>query len=431
MISQIVQAADRHAREASMGSVDDTYLATPNNVPSDLGIAFENADSGGPDGVPAYRFGVAAYGYSTGVVGCGGKSMTRILGPYSTSAGVHGTSPYFTGVAGTSVNHVGVYGQVEERVPVPYGLHAGVLGTGASQPGVIGHSTDYEGVLGQSYRGNGVRGDSAISPGIIGDSGRDSGVIGASGDFGPAVGMGVPTIAGVWGTSDQRPGVSGTSNALWGVYGFSTFNVGVVGETANPQSYAGYFAGNVHITGTVSYGFKAAVVAFPDGTQRMLHGMESPEPWFEDFGAAKLKRGRAMVKLDADFAKVITRGDYHVFLTPRGDCRGLYVRSQSGASFEVRELGGGTSSVAFSYRIVAHRKDIKGQKRFPKVDTRLPIPARGRRRPPTLRAFIADVEKRARAKATPAMRKSDREVAAMPVPDLKPSRVRAPARASG
>ena len=54
--------------------------------------------------------------------------------------------------------------------------------------------------------------------------------------------------------------------------------------------------------------------------------------WFEDFGAAKLKGGRTAVKLDADFAKVIKRGDYHVFLTPEGDCRGLYVRRKSGAS---------------------------------------------------------------------------------------------------
>ena len=38
-----------------------------------------------------------------------------------------------------------------------------------------------------------------------------------------------------------------------------------------------------------------------------------PEVWFEDFGAAKLKRGRVIVKLDADFAKLIKRGDYKVY----------------------------------------------------------------------------------------------------------------------
>ena len=132
--------------------------------------------------------------------------------------------------------------------------------------------------------------------------------------------------------------------------------------------------------------------------------MESPEHWFEDFGAARLRRGRATVKLDADFAKVIKRGDYTVFLTPEGDCRGLYVR-KSAASFEVREFAGGKSSIAFSYRIVGRRKDLKQHQRFPKIDMPLPPPTNGsrpRKPQPTaagLRAFIARVEKEARERA--------------------------------
>jgi len=57
--------------------------------------------------------------------------------------------------------------------------------------------------------------------------------------------------------------------------------------------------------------------------------MESPDLWFEDFGMAKLKRGRAVVPLDANFAKVIKTGDYRVFFTPEGDCRGLHLRRKS------------------------------------------------------------------------------------------------------
>jgi hypothetical protein len=156
----------------------------------------------------------------------------------------------------------------------------------------------------------------------------------------------------------------------------------VVGETANPNSFAGYFQGNVMVIGTLTAtAGKNAVVPFPDGTQRVLHCMESPEHWFEDFGAAKLKRGRAVVKLDADFGKVIKRGDYRVFVTPEGDCRGLYVRRKRAASFEVRELAGGKSSIAFFYRIVGRRKDIRGHKRFAKIDTRLPLPAAAARAP--------------------------------------------------
>jgi hypothetical protein len=101
--------------------------------------------------------------------------------------------------------------------------------------------------------------------------------------------------------------------------------------------------------------------------------MESPEHWFEDFGAARLKRGRAVVNLDADFAKTISTGDYRVFLTPEGDCGGLYIKSKRGGAFEVRELQGGTSNVAFSYRIVGRRRDIKRHKRFARIDITPPM----------------------------------------------------------
>jgi hypothetical protein len=49
-----------------------------------------------------------------------------------------------------------------------------------------------------------------------------------------------------------------------------------------------------------------------------------------------------------------------VFLTPEGDCRGLYVSDKRPHQFEVRELQGGTSSLTFSYRVVAKRRDIEG-----------------------------------------------------------------------
>jgi hypothetical protein len=113
--------------------------------------------------------------------------------------------------------------------------------------------------------------------------------------------------------------------------------------------------------------------------------MESPEHWFEDFGTAKLKGGRAR--------------DYRVFLTPEGDCRGLYVHRKTAVSFEVRELMGGESAVAFSYRVVGRRRDITRHRRFAKIETGLPLPAGApRQRTPTaaeLRAFIASLEQEA------------------------------------
>jgi hypothetical protein len=105
--------------------------------------------------------------------------------------------------------------------------------------------------------------------------------------------------------------------------------MGIFGATGNSASYAGFFNGRVGVNGPFNAVTKNAVVPFPDGSQRLLHCMESPDHWFEDFGSAKLVRGRAVVKLDANFAKVIKRGDYRAFVTPEDDCRGLYVRRKS------------------------------------------------------------------------------------------------------
>ena len=41
---------------------------------------------------------------------------------------------------------------------------------------------------------------------------------------------------------------------------------------------------------------------------------------------------------------------------PKGDCKGLYIASETAEGFVVRELGGGSSNVNFDYRIVARRK---------------------------------------------------------------------------
>jgi hypothetical protein len=113
---------------------------------------------------------MVAYGSNGGVVGCGGPPMTRLLGPYSTFAGVHGTARDFTGVAGTSVNGVGVYGQVEELkvVFLPTGLHAGVLGMALTQPGVIAISESGNGVEASSFNKHGVIGTSTIFHGVNG-----------------------------------------------------------------------------------------------------------------------------------------------------------------------------------------------------------------------------------------------------------------------
>ncbi len=171
-------------------------------------------------------------------------------------------------------------------------------------------------------------------------------------------------------------GSSGTSTTTVFARNTSTgAGVAVLGESFGTDStavFSNYSTGDIFrgfgSTGLVfrilndgsfiANGTKSAVVETRSFGKRQLYTVESPENWFEDFGKARLGNGRATVKLDPVFTETVnTENDYHVFLTPKGDCTGLYVANQSASSFEVRELQGGKSAIEFDYRIVAKRKD--------------------------------------------------------------------------
>ncbi len=103
-------------------------------------------------------------------------------------------------------------------------------------------------------------------------------------------------------------------------------------------------------------GTQSAVVPV-NGRQLALYTIQAPENWFEDFGSGTLDRGAAAVKLEPKFAETVNAGmEYHVFLTPKGDCEGLFVTNETPSGFDVRELRHGHSNVAFDYRILARRK---------------------------------------------------------------------------
>jgi len=115
-------------------------------------------------------------------------------------------------------------------------------------------------------------------------------------------------------------------------------------------------------------GNKSAYVKHPDGSHRALYCVESPESWFEDFGRGTLTNGKAEVKIDPDFASLVHADDYHVFLTGHDEhSEGLVVAQHRPDGFVVKERKGGASGGMFSYRVVARRKDVKGE-RLAKVE---------------------------------------------------------------
>ena len=201
-----------------------------------------------------------------------------------------------------------------------------------------------------SMTGTGVLGQ-ALGSSAIHNTNHGSIAAGINGD------TGATGAVGVWGTADSGYAFYGLNNGPY-----------VTGLFLNQSSATSYSleAGSLSHHCTIDTmgdlqctGSKSAVVKLPDQRWVRLYAVESPENWFEDFGSGRLSSGRATVQLEPTFAQTVSADEYHVFLTPSGDSRGLYVTAKSATSFEVREQGGGASNVAFDYRIVAKRKGFE------------------------------------------------------------------------
>ena len=166
---------------------------------------------------------------------------------------------------------------------------------------------------------------------------------------------GTATAYGITGVAANR-----STGAVYGGY-FEALNYGtgsrygVYGKAAS-TGYAGYFSGNVRVTGDfTTVGTKSAAVKMDDGDYRLVYCQESPENWFEDFGEGRLVNGRAVVAIDPLFSQTAnTNVTYHVFLTPQDEPVILASANRTPTSFEVRGPAG--SNVGFSYRIVAKRQ---------------------------------------------------------------------------
>ncbi|MFY9675384.1 MAG: DNRLRE domain-containing protein [Terriglobales bacterium] len=230
--------------------------------------------------------------------------------------------------------------------------------------GNAGSSTGSNGVVG--YGATGVAGNSTIT-GSYGTYGS-----GSTGVWGSANGTGADV--GVFGTTGLGIAVEGT--AVLGVGGYfvndsDSGDPALVAYNDAPANDASVFA--MSVGGVAGYceidghgnlgcsGSKSAVVPVDGGSREVaLYAVEAPENWFEDYGSGQLSSGSARIDLEPTFTQTVnTDLDYHVFLTPRGECEGLYVADLTPSGFEVRELHHGSSSVAFDYRIIAKRRNYE------------------------------------------------------------------------
>ena len=286
---------------------------------------------------------------SSGYAGFVGlRSTVNPSFPFIGDAGLQG----FTDIDGA----MGVYALTTGKEGI--GLRGVATPTDGSGIGVVGE--------GNGAGGTGVKGMSASGFPVIG--------VATSGPNANAGLLGVGTSGpGVQGQSYAGHGLVGTTAATDGVHAAligtvqrGSNAIGVRGSvSAGAVGYAAIFDGDVIINGALRvFGFpKNAAVKHPgDGTYRLLYCEESPESWFADYGAGALVHGVGAVKLDSDFAALVHTDTYHVFLTPEGESNGLYVADRTPTGFTVREQQGGTSAVAFAWRVVAKRKDIVGER---------------------------------------------------------------------
>ena len=250
----------------------------------------------------------------TGNVGIGSTNpSSRLEVVTSGGTAVYGSSSTGNGVVALSTSNAGIYASS----PSTAGYFYGSNGTGIYAEGL---NTGVYAVGGSSYPGAGVK---------------------AAGGY-----------YGVDANGTHNGVFASMSGNDYAIVAFGILTGGGLYASGKAGNYAGFFVGDFAASGT-----KSAAVKFDNGEYHMLYAQESPENWFEDFGTVQVVNGLAVINIDPTFAQTVnTTVEYHVFLTPGGDCRGLYVTNKTPASFEIRELQNGKSYISASYRIVAKRK---------------------------------------------------------------------------
>jgi hypothetical protein len=334
-----------------------------------------------------YGVATATSGNSVGVFGTGIDGLqgsgsaygVYAAGTGSGSSGVYGTAPHFgvQGIATGSGSTVGVFGAGVDGLQgsgTLHGLYS--AGTGAGSYGVYSTTTG-TGTAGTYSQYEGASALGSLGPWDLSiDCGGDF-CLGVNvlpkaavwadtnwtGDEGASTGNYVPALlatadanvaAVILNNSNLVPALIAINQGSGGDYTGGTIFSDVLSAIGARGSCSLTGTGDTSCTGTL----KSVVATRTGAGARRVetYSVQSAENWFEDAGTGQLVNGTGRVNLESVFGQTVNTGvEYHVFLTPDGDCKGLYVSAKTASGFEVRELGGGASSIAFEYRIMAKR----------------------------------------------------------------------------
>jgi len=250
-----------------------------------------------------------------------------------------------------TASNSGQYGVGESVTAAANGV--GIRGYGTQSAGSIGVFGSLSTSGGPSNSYILLNNDDGLDAGVWADgpTGQEAALIATSDDL----------TAGIFYNDSQASAtIDVLNNYSGGPLGNAVPSIGSVLRASGPGGMCG-----INQTGTLTCtGQVKAIVATSDGARQMeTYSVQSAENWLEDYGSGQLNHGAATVSVEAAFALIVNTGvEFHVFLTPGGDCKGLYVTNKTPNSFEVHELGGGTSSIAFDYKIVAKRNGLEAQR---------------------------------------------------------------------
>jgi hypothetical protein len=192
--------------------------------------------------------------------------------------------------------------------------------------------------------------------------------------------------SGVYGGSNSSSGVFGGSYTNYGVYGSSTFGTGVYGFTgAANGNWAGYFAGNVNVTGNCcNAGAGTYKIDDPlDPANKYLYhsAVQSPDMKNIYDGIVVLDgEGRAWVQLPDWFEALNI--DYRYQLTPIG-ASGRDLRIAREIENNRFEIAGGQPGMKVSWQVTAIRQDAYANAHRTPVEEDKPADEKGKYLHPT------------------------------------------------
>ena len=402
------------------------YVQTPQSVgvvgwaqstgTSAYGVYGYSASGPGVYGYSATGYGGAAsiYGYNDGPGGTAISAYatqgTALSGSSVTGNGVYGST------TASDTNWAAILGLDNSTI----GGNFAVAGQTMHGSGLAGFDYGSSGQAVYAYSNDGAEAVYAATYGganygtfSYNDSGSVSGWFEAGRSVGTNGLIAISDLSNAGLTAGESSGIgaevygsSGSANApalaaeeeIEGTYPFAAYNFSVhhpgpgpneetfvLSDTANYSSEAATngsdanVSGDLYVSGEVytdcsafpatsgsACNYNPQVRTTSSGTKLRSYSNSQSLPTMEDFGEAQLVNGQAQVSLEPAFASTIDRHrSYLVFVTPEGDCHGLYVANKSANGFAVRELMSGRSSVAFEYRIVAHPYGDGSQRLLP------------------------------------------------------------------